>query len=205
MSNAVLDAMKIRRSVYAIGRAVSQTDDEIVSLIKNVVIQAPSAFNSQSARVVMLFNEQHHRLWDIVKAALRQRVPADAFSVTEQKLTSFAAGKGTLLFFEDMAVVADLQQQYPSYAANFPFWSEHSSGIVQFAVWTALAQEGIGASLQHYNPLIDDEVRRCWSLPANWNLRAEMPFGSIERPAGDKSSLADEVRFRVFGVHTEIK
>ncbi len=36
-------------------------------------------------------------------------------------------------------------------------WSEHSSAIAQFATWTALAEKN-RASLQHYNPIIDEEV-----------------------------------------------
>ena len=35
----------------------------------------------------------------------------------------------------------------------------------------------MGASLQHYNPLIDDEVRRVWNLSDDWKLIAQMPFG----------------------------
>lgn len=52
------------------------------------------------------------------------------------------------------------------YADNFPVWSEHSTGIAQFAVWTALAEQNIGASLQDYNPIIDDEVAAAFDIPA---------------------------------------
>lgn len=45
----------------------------------------PSAFNSQSGRVVVLFGENHHKLWNIVKDALQARVPAEAFGKTEEK------------------------------------------------------------------------------------------------------------------------
>ena len=40
-----------------------------------------------------------------------------------------------------------------------------------------LEDAGMGASLQHYNPLIDDEVRKAWNLPGDWKLVAQMPFG----------------------------
>lgn len=89
-------------------------------------------------------------------------MPEQAFAATEQKIDSFAAGAGSILFFEDMAVVKGLQEQFPLYADNFPIWSEQASGIAQFAVWTALAQENVGASLQHYNPLIDTQVQKEW-------------------------------------------
>ena len=40
-----------------------------------------------------------------------------------------------------------------------------------------LEDAGLGASLQHYNPLIDARVRMEWDLPVTWELVAQMPFG----------------------------
>ncbi|KAA9000562.1 nitroreductase family protein [Affinibrenneria salicis] len=198
MSNNFLQAIKARRSIYAIGSQLPIAEDRVAALITEAVKNSPSAFNSQSSRVVILFGAQHHKLWDITKETLKKIVPAEAFGATEKKLASFAAGAGTALFFEDTEVVAGLQKKFAAYADNFPVWSEHSTGIAQFAVWTALAQEKIGASLQHYNPLIDDEVKKQWDLPASWKLRAELVFGSIEQPAGEKTFIDDAQRFRVF-------
>jgi len=198
MSNAFLDVIKGRRSIYAIGKNITQSEDQIAALVKDAVKYSPSSFNSQSSRVVVLFGHQHEKLWSIIKETLRKIVPEASFGTTETKLASFAAGVGTVLFFEDTQVIDTLQQQFVAYADNFPIWSEHSTGIAQFAVWTALAQEHIGASLQHYNPLIDDEVKHTWHLPAGWKLRAQMPFGSIEKSAGEKTFISDEERFRVF-------
>lgn len=198
MSNAFLDAIGARRSIYAIGKNISLSEDQIVTLVKQAVKHSPSSFNSQSSRVVVLFGKQHEKLWDIVKETLRKKVSAEAFPTTEKKLSSFAAGVGTVLFFEDTQVIDELQKQFVSYADNFPIWSEHSTGIAQFAVWSTLAQEHIGATVQHYNPLIDDEVKSTWHLPDTWKLRAQMPFGSIEQPAGEKSFISDEERFRIF-------
>ena len=46
-----------------------------------------------------------------------------------------------------------------------------------------LEDAGMGASLQHYNPLVDDEVRAAWNLPLHWKLIAQMPFGvPVTRP-----------------------
>jgi predicted oxidoreductase (fatty acid repression mutant protein) len=136
--------------------------------------------------------------WNIVRETLRKVVPAAAFDATDKKISSFAAGVGTVLFFEDHDVVKGLQEQFALYADNFPVWSEHSTGIAQFAVWSALASENIGASLQHYNPIIDAEVASTYGLPASWKLRAQMPFGSIETPAGEKTHIAREERFKIF-------
>ncbi|PWC16206.1 nitroreductase [Brenneria roseae subsp. roseae] len=198
MSNAFLQAIKARRSIYAIGNKLPISEDAVTALITEAVKQSPSSFNSQSSRVVILFGEQHAKVWDIVKQQLKKIVPEGSFAATEQKLASFAAGAGTALFFEDTKVIEDLQKKFALYADNFPVWSEHSTGIAQFAVWSTLAQEKIGASLQHYNPLIDDDVKTQWNLPASWKLRAQLPFGSIEQPAGEKTYIPDEERFRIF-------
>lgn len=70
--------------------------------------------------------------------------------------------------------------------------------MAQHSVWTALANANIGASLQHYNPLIDQEVAQTWDIPASWKLRAQMPFGSNEQPFGEKAFMDDGDRFKVF-------
>ena len=54
------------------------------------------------------------------------------------------------------------------YAPNFAPWSLQSVGMAQFIVWTALASEGVGASLQHYGELIKEKVRAEWKVPETW-------------------------------------
>ena len=198
MSANVLQHLKNRRTIYALGRDVKLGNEELVSLIQNSIKQAPSSFNSQTSRAVVLLGKHQDRLWEIAKETLKAIVPADAYPATEAKLSGFQAAYGTVLFYEDQDVVGDLQKKFALYADNFPIWSEHSTGMAQLAVWTALAEYDIGASLQHYNPLIDDKVKAEWNIPSSWKLRAQMPFGSIVSPAGEKEYMNDEERFRVF-------
>ncbi|WP_058834333.1 nitroreductase family protein [Luteimonas abyssi] len=199
MSQTFIDAIRRRRTQYALGREIPLSNDDTNALIREAVRQAPSSFNSQSSRVVILWGAQSVRFWEITKDALRKIVPADAFASTEEKIDSFAAGAGTVLFYEDQNVVKGLQEQFPLYADNFPVWSEHSTGMAQFAVWTALANAEIGASLQHYNPLPDEAAAAEWDLPAHWTLRAQMPFGAHAGDIGDKTFMDDAERFRIFG------
>lgn len=199
MSNSFIELIKKRRTIYSLGNNLPVSQDRIAALIKEAVKHSLTAFNSQSSRVVVLFGENHKKLWNIVKDALRAIVPADAFAATEGKIdNAFLSGAGTVLFFEDQSVVKGLQEQFALYADNFPIWSEQASGIAQFAVWTALSEENIGASLQHYNPVIDEQVSKAWNIPADWKLRAQLVFGSIEQEAGEKAFMDDESRFRIF-------
>ncbi len=103
-----------------------------------------------------------------------------------------------MLYFEDQKVVKGLQAAFPSYQENFPGWSLQTSAMHQLAIWTMLEDAGFGASLQHYNPLIDDEVRRTWNLPADWSLIGEMPFGLPAGEPGDKEFQPLQERIKVF-------
>ena len=198
MSNAYIDIIKDRRTQYALGKDLPLPQPEVTALIQEAVRLSPSAFNSQSSRVVILHGSQSDKFWGFVKEALRQIVPDTAFAATEAKIDGFAAGAGTVLFYEDQDVVAKLQTQFAAYADNFPVWSEQASGMAQFSVWTALANVGIGASLQHYNPLPDAAVAAEWKLPGSWKLRAQMPFGANKSGFDEKTFIDDALRFRVF-------
>lgn len=193
-----LDQISKRRSIYAIGKNVKLDNAAIETLIKDVVKQSPSSFNSQSSRAVILFGDSHTQFWNIVLDTLAKIVPEQAFAPTKAKMESFIAGHGTVLFYEDQDVIKSLQQQFAAYADNFPVWSEHSTAIAQFAVWTALSEQGIGASLQHYNPIVDDQVAELFNVPASWKLRAQLVFGSIEAAAGEKTYMDDQARFKTF-------
>ncbi len=199
MSNQFIDLISKRRTIYAIGKNTQQTPEYLTDLIKNAIKQSPSSFNSQSSRAVILFNGESEKFWGFVADQLKAYAKdAESAAKTEAKIASFAAGVGTVLFFEDQNVVKGLQEQFPSYADNFPVWAEHSTAIAQFSVWTALHTEGLGASLQHYNPIVDVQVHKEWDIPENWKLRAQLVFGSVEGEAPDKGYMDDAVRFRVF-------
>ena len=167
-----------RRSVYALGKNLPISEQDALEIIDNAVKYSPSAFNSQTAHAVVLLGENHQKLWDITFGELEKFLPnEEAKTATKGKIDSFAEAYGTILFFEDHDVVKGLQEQFPSYADNFPIWSEQSTGIASFAVWNALAEAGVGANIQHYNPIIDEKVVAEWNIPANLVLRAQMPFG----------------------------
>lgn len=194
MSN-FLPAVEKRRSIYAIGKSSPVSDERIREIVSCAVKHGPSPFNSQSSRVVLLLAKHHERFWDLVEEALRKIVPAEKFAPTEEKMASFRNGYGTILFFEDNAPTHALQERFPTYAAEFPVWAQHASAMVQFIVWTGLESEGLGASLQHYGPVVDHAVRREWNIPKEWQFVAQMPFGAPLADPGEKDflPLADRV------------
>ena len=193
-------AAETRRSVYALNRSLPLPAAEVSAIIEHAVRHTPSAFNSQSTRLLVLFGAEHEKLWGIAENALRAVVPAENFAPTAEKLAGFRAAAGTILFYEDQSVIEGLQAQFPAYADNFPVWADHADAMHQYAIWTTLAAAGIGANLQHYNPLIDAEVAKAWDIPDNWQLRAELVFGGIAAPAGEKKYEDIAPRLRVHGL-----
>ena len=193
------DALLHRRSYYALQAESPVTDDEIESCLRFAIQHVPSAFNSQSTRLVLLLHEHHTELWRMVERALQARVSIEDFPRTKSKIeTSFASGYGTVLFYEDATVIRTLQKQFPLYAGNFPAWSEQTSAMHQLAIWTMLEDRGFGASLQHYNPLIDKEVQEHWRLPESWRLIAQMPFGLPAGEPDEKTFQPIDSRMRIF-------
>ncbi|MCK1990999.1 nitroreductase family protein [Peribacillus muralis] len=191
-------AIEDRRSYYSLSKETVVPDKRIKEVIDHALQYSPSAFNSQSARLVVLTGQNHDQLWEITKDTLRMNVKKKDFTKTEEKIQSFKNAYGTVLFFEDQAIIDALQMQYKTYAENFPIWSNQSSGILQFVVWTSLEIEGFGASLQHYNPLIDDEVRKTWDISPHWKLIAQMPFGKPTAEPGDKAFTPIEDRVKYY-------
>ncbi|PZO66855.1 MAG: nitroreductase family protein [Paracoccus denitrificans] len=199
MSNKTLELLANRRTQYALGDKLPLSHDQIEALVKEAIRLAPSSFNSQSSRAVILFGAESKKVWSLIEGELRKIVPAENFASTEAKMQGFASGAGTILFYEDQATIEKLQQDFALYADAFPGFSANSAGMAQLAVWTALAEEGIGASLQHYSPIADEALAKAFDVPSSWKLIAQMPFGSNESAPGDKTFINDDDRFAVYG------
>ena len=179
MENDILNTFSKRRSFYNINNKIEHSDTEIEELINNCLDLYPSSFNSQDARLVLLMGEHHKYFWEVVKEELFKVSEEEKRAQIEQKIASFCSGYGTILFFIDPKIAQNLAQNYPIYAPQFPIWAEHGNAMLQFMIWTALAQKNIGASLQHYNPLIDDVIKQKFEIPSDWKFIAQMPFGGI--------------------------
>ncbi|MDP1510864.1 nitroreductase family protein [Paenibacillus sp. CMAA1739] len=199
MTKDFFTALKDRRSYYGISKEQVISDQRIQEIVEEAVKYTPTSFNSQTSRAVVLLGEHHDKLWNITEDILREVVGnEEQFQSTAEKMNGFRSGYGTVLFFEDNNVIAGLQQQFEAYADNFPIWANQSNGMLQLVVWTALEQEGLGASLQHYNPLIDEKVKNEWNIPEHWKLIAEMPFGKPTFQPGDKEFQPIEERVKTF-------
>ncbi len=192
------EAVQNRRTNYALGKDTQVLPVEIIAAVERMLHEVPSAFNMQSARVVLALKEHHDKVWSITKEALRKVVPADKFAPTEKKIDGFAVGFGTVLFFEETKTVKEMQEKFAPYAENFPVWASQANGMLQFAIWTALADLGLGVNIQHYNPLIDEEIKAYFKVPESWTLVAQMVFGEPLAAPQPIEKLPMPERLKVF-------
>lgn len=198
MNSKFIELMKKRRSIYTLTDKIPFSNNELISRLQEVVVHTPTPFNSQSTKMVLLLGENHKKLWnEITLEILRKVTPPEAFKNTIKKLESFAGGYGTVLFFDDTSITNNLIEQFPLYRDHFNPWADHANGMMQYAVWMMFAEEGIGASLQHYNPLIDEEVKQTFNIDPSWRLVAQMPFGNIGAEAQQKTTKAPEELLKV--------
>ncbi|MDR2083640.1 MAG: nitroreductase family protein [Bacteroidales bacterium] len=196
--NTAQQAFEHRRSYYSISNTSPISDDKLIEILTSIIKNTPSGYNSQSTRMILLLDKSHLRFWEIVKGILKEKMAGRPFERTEKKINDFAAGYGTVLFFEDQDIVKSMQEKFPNYADNFTIWSQHTAAMHQYATWVLLEDTGFGASLQHYHPIIDDAVAKEWNIPNTWKLTAQMPFGTPTAEPGEKTFEPVEDRFKIF-------
>lgn len=186
------DAVLARRSEYMLDDKDVDAD-AVVSALRRIAGAVPSSFNVQSARMVVLVGDDHRAFWGIVADVLREKVgDPEKFKRTEQKLAGFASAAGTILFYEIDSKTEELMEKYPSYRDMFPQWAEHGNAMMQFASWVAIRDMGLGANIQHYNPIVDARVAETFGIPEGQRLVAQMVFGRVVTPMGPKDKLAGE-------------
>ncbi len=187
---SIKDSLKMRRTRYSIGKNLPVSKEVIENEIKSIVELVPDAFNMKSSRLVVLFDEEHDKLWDGIYDVFEGKVP-------REKIDSFKNGAGTILYFYDSSIVKGVQDKFPAYADNFPVWANHANAMLQLSLWTALSEMKIGASLQHYNPVIDEKIKEMFNIPKEYTLISQMPFGGILEEPADKEPEEFGSRVRV--------
>ncbi|KAL8853162.1 MAG: hypothetical protein Q9221_002044 [Calogaya cf. arnoldii] len=194
-------AVKERRTYYALTNESTIPDSRIQEIVKDAILHTPSAFNSQTSRVVVLLGEEHVKTWDIIAEVYKQQLPEEKFNRANERFKGFRAAYGTILFYEDTDTVREFQEKFKTYEDKFPGWSEQTNGMHQYHVWTALETEGLGVNLQHYNPLIDVRLETEYKVPSTWNLKAQMVLGKpTSGPAVENKEFKPiEERMKVYG------
>ena len=109
------DSICRRRTYYALSGETPVEPQHIRDLVELALRYTPSAFNMQSARLLLTTGKMHRRLWDETLTALKKVVPAKQLAATTDKINSFKEAYGTVLFFDDEQVIGQMIEKYPLY------------------------------------------------------------------------------------------
>lgn len=188
-----------RRSVYAIGNHTELSNKEIVDRIREVMKDVPTAFNSQTTRLVVVFGEDNVKLWDHIIDVQKDVLEGPSREMMLGVMEGAKGGVGTVLFFEDHDAVANM----PTQGQRTESYKQNNDANAQYAIWLALAELDLGANLQHMNigfeQGFDKSVKEMFALPDSYEMVAQMPFGSIEANPDAKEYMDSNEQVRVFG------
>ena len=185
-----ITTLKERRSFYTLGKKEDLNNDVLKHFIGEILELTPDAFNMQSVRLLVLFDENSEAFWDKVNQTFDN-------TLDKEKFAGFKNANGTILFFTDGKTVENMGNQFPLYKENFVTFASHAMGMAQINLWNALRTKDLGATLQHYNPIIDTWVKKDYNLPEEWQLAAQMPFGKILKSEEKKEKLPRSERIKV--------
>ena len=191
------DNLELRRSIYELKNELPVSDEKLVQLVEKCILNCPSAFNAQSARVVILFGDKHSTYWQMVAEGLAKAAAPEKREAALKRLQNFADAYGTIVFYEDTDVAEEMVKKYADYAMAIENWLQQSNAILEYMIWQCLAENKIGASLQHYGNLAEAEFKKRFDLPTRWQWVAEMPFGAIGKSAEKKDFAPIETRLKV--------
>ncbi|KAI4724287.1 hypothetical protein E4T49_07956, partial [Aureobasidium sp. EXF-10728] len=215
-----LAATKARRSLYSLAKESPISDDRIISIVEHAIRYTPSPFNARSCRCIVLFGDDHNKLWEMGAAAIQRCMPM-AVDVLIPKVQGFRGAYGTVcilsshaakvvmlsqefqvLFFEDVDSVKELNPRFAKMPEENPEWYDHSSGMYQYVVWTALEAEGLGCNLQHYQNMMHEQMYAEWKIPETWQAKAQLVFGKpLSGPLVDKEKTFRDIEdcVKVYG------
>ena len=186
-----IEMLKKRHSYYDLVPGEKPDAKALEELLGEIAEATPDSFNMQAGKMVLLLNEDSTAFWDKVNHTFEEKL-------SPAKLAGFKNAVGTVLFFTDNGIVNRIAEKFPLYAENFPIFASHAMGMLQINTWTALRLAGYGASLQHYNPVIDPWVHADYEIPEDWALIAQMPFGHIGSEAPNKPKVPRSERVKVW-------
>ncbi|OAA66951.1 nitroreductase family protein [Niveomyces insectorum RCEF 264] len=186
-----LAAAKHRRTVYGLKDTSPVPDSRIEEIVQQVLSFSPSSYNTQPDRITIVLGAKHKELWQVIIDAAKPILLAAGPGVWEAmgpRLEGHKSAYGSVLFWVSEKAIKEAGETHASAAQMFPQFSEHSSGMAQILVWTALEVEGFGANLQHMGviPPVQTALQKFLGLPEDYLLKANLNFGEEAQPHPEK-------------------
>ena len=148
--------------------------------------------------MVVLFDEANEKFWNHIYDVQKELLEGEMWDMMSGIMTGAKNGIGTVLFFEDL----DATKKMPTQGTRTEAYKQNNNANAQYAVWLALAEMSLGASLQHFNvgyeQGFDKGTKEMFNLPESYEMLAQMPFGSVEQEIDEKEHIDTDVQVKVF-------
>lgn len=95
-ADQLFELASLRRSVYPLTKEIPISNQRVKEIVERAVLLAPSPFNNQANRAVILLGDEHDKFWDTTRDVLKAVVPEDSWGPTAAKMDMFKAGAGSV-------------------------------------------------------------------------------------------------------------
>jgi predicted oxidoreductase (fatty acid repression mutant protein) len=90
-----LTAVQNRRSIYTLSKEAPISNDRVLEIVKHALKYAPSPFNVCSTRCIVIFGDEHEKLWQQAYSITEKSNP-QAFPILAPKIKGYQQGYGTV-------------------------------------------------------------------------------------------------------------
>ena len=191
-----MDVIEKRRSNYDLGNNLEISKKDLINLLRKIIYYAPSPFNVQSSKIVLLNKKTHHLLWTtVVEEFLKKNNNGDLLDSDKARIKREDKAYGTILFYKDERVIEEFKEKLDTYEQkSLDSWCIEESAMLQMNIWNELRLRNIGAHIVHFDD-IDEEVSVAFDIDKNYKLVAMMVFGNIIQEAAVKPKKDIDKRF----------
>ena len=191
-----MDVIEKRRSNYDLGNNLEISKKDLINLLRKIIYYAPSPFNVQSSKIVLLNKKSHHLLWTtVVEEYLKKNNNGDLLDSDKARIKREDKAYGTILFYKDERVIEEFKEKLDTYEQkSLDSWCIEESAMLQMNIWNELRLRNIGAHIVHFDD-IDEEVSVAFDIDKNYKLVAMMVFGNIIQEAAVKPKKDIDKRF----------
>lgn len=117
-ADAFLSAAKSRRSIYTLSSESTIPDSRVEEIVKYAATWAPSSYNVQSARLVIMLGAKHRKLWEISAKHILRNMDGDFKAHMTRRFAGWTGSHGTVSKNEARPEKRDLLLTWPVSQGN---------------------------------------------------------------------------------------
>lgn len=173
-----------RRSIRKL--ADGDLPPQAVAAITHAIERSPASMGTTPWRIVLL-QDRRDEFWALVEQAFRDNLADEQLDRYLARLDGFRRAGLVALVYEDLAVRETLESKGVPAEMAVDF-NLQGLGIVQHAIWLTATEQGLGASLQHWNAMLEQPLAAFTGLdPVRYRLIAQMPIGIPDEVPGPRN------------------